>query len=249
MDGRFDARVRCALVLAGIACAGPDIASSDDDTGADASTAGDPTGDDAHGDATGEPTTTTGDDDGADATSSTTRDDAAEGSGSEESGGAPSLCNERELQLVDVELQFEVHRVAGEDLVAHWDPAQGSHACARVFDEHVVIQAWFGPFDDGMPLSHLYIDILDGARLYDLSVDAVPGDELGEFGVIQLSYGYETEPAHILLFDTANSGGIGTVDVVALPVDGVANVEFTAAGAIPSRGGWEFDLSFRTGGA
>jgi hypothetical protein len=240
-------------VVGALAFACGEVASSDETLDADASV-GEPTSAGDQGDTgPGESTATTsangasGDDasgSGTD-TPATTSTDGAPDTGSADTGGDSWFCNELWTDLVDVDMQIAVNRVAGDDVLAEWDPAQGSHACVQVLEDRVGISVEVGPFDGGTALGRIYLEVLDGIRVYDISVDAEPFDELGGFGALQLSYSYDVEGPPTLVFNTGNSGGVGMVDVVALPIDGGANVEFTAVGAIPSKGGWEFDLSFR----
>jgi hypothetical protein len=180
----------------------------------------------------------------ADASASAGSDDEGleEAEGAEETDGPGSPCL-GDVELAEVAIELTVNRVFGEDVDAPFDPDQGSHACVGVSDEVVRIYARFGPFDFGEPGSYLGLDVYDGARVYDLATDPAPPGS-GEPGLVRFQYDYQIESATTASFGTINQASTGTVDVVALPIDGGAQVEFTAAGEIAAPDGWEFDMHF-----
>jgi hypothetical protein len=220
---------------------------------------GDAAGDDAEESGTGESGTSSGAtasvgessmDDGGSSVGSASADastegadDAGDGDEFGESGGVLSPCPNDQLELTNVTLEFTLNRVLGEDIAAEFDAAQGSYACAAVGDDFGQVIAHFGPFAFGEPQSALHLDFFDGVRSYDLATDPGPPGT-GETGLLGFGYVYQIESASSLDFSTVNQAGIGTVDVVAHPLDGGTNVDFTAVGTIGSPGSWEFDLHF-----
>jgi hypothetical protein len=170
---------------------------------------------------------------------------SAEGGGAEggDDGGSGSPCINDQLELTDVVLEFTTNRVLGEDIVAAFDPAQGSSACAWVSDERVQVRARFGPFDLGEPRSSFALTLYDGARVYDLETDPGPPGS-GDPGLIEFGFTYMTDSTTTYSFGTINQACVGTVDALALPIDGGTTVEFTGVGELAGPGGWEFDMHF-----
>jgi hypothetical protein len=152
------------------------------------------------------------------------------------------VCDPGDLELVGVVLDVTTHRISDQDIAMSYDTAQGSRACATVLEDGILVSVSAGPFDRGFPQSNLRLTVRDGARLYDLEVDAGPPG-MGIAGDIQLSYAYELGPM-TTSYDTINQAGTGTVDVLALPLDGGTSFEFAAQGEIAGSDGWVFDLSF-----
>lgn len=153
--------------------------------------------------------------------------------------GSSSSCINEQIELTGVVLDITTNQALGEDVAATFDQAQGSVACFSL--DRMQLTLDYGPFDAG-PRSRLILEVLDGARTYDLAVD--PGAPAsGETGLIGLSYALADGPA-TYGFSTLNQAATGTVDVASLPVDGSLSLEFDAVGEIAAPDGWSFDMHF-----
>lgn len=237
----------CAVALAsGCAATGDDGASSDASTGsvAETSDAGDVTGVSAS--ETSAPGTADDSATGISVTgvSASGGEEAGddEAGGGIETGGTSSPCIGDSIALENVVFEVQTNRVFGEDAPVAFDPTM-DWACLQDIDGGVRIRVQHGPPLFGEPGSLLTAEIRDGARLYDLATDPDPPGG-GSPGLIQLGYMVPFEPAGVAVFDTINTAGTGTVDVIALPGAGEVTVELHAAGEIGGSDGWAFDLHF-----
>lgn len=167
-------------------------------------------------------------------------DEAGEESDSDSdtaSGGPTGSCFPGEIELVDVVVEVTKNRAFGEDVPAVFDAGQGSYACVSVTEERVRLKIAFAPIDH----SYLFLEVYDGVRTYDLATDPAPPGT-GDPGLIELGYNLDIGDATTASFGTINQAATGTVDVLALPIDGDTNLEFTAVGEFAQPDGWQFDL-------
>lgn len=225
-------------VVGVVACTGGD--GEDDDGAADSSesapasesSAGDDDGTSSNGSVSADASAEAGDED---------EDEDEAGEFGEESGAPTSRCFEGELELTNVVLEVTVNRILGEDIAAAFD--EDSWACAYADAEIGQLLVHYGPHAFGEPQNSLRFVLYDGVRSYDLATDpGPPGD--GEDGLVYFGHTYQYESASTYQFDTGNQAGTGTLDVLAHPLAGDTNVEFTAVGTIAGDDGWEFDLHF-----
>jgi hypothetical protein len=145
------------------------------------------------------------------------------------------------IQLQDVEMEIATNRIMGEDIAAAFDPDQGSVACLRLDDGWARLYLQLAPFDWGGACTTINVDIGDGARLYDLATDPGPPGT-GQRGLLGVGNAYQASGTTTLSYSTINQAGVGSVDVVSLPVDGETTLELAAQGAIVTPDGWEFDF-------
>ncbi len=170
-----------------------------------------------------------------------TSDSGRQDVGEVETEGARSVCLGDGIELASVSIVFTTNRVLGQDVEAVFDPAQGDWACVYESGGQTTVRAPIGPARFGEPGTLISLAVGDGARLYDLAVDPDPPGS-GSPGLVELSYAVPIEPASTASFGTIDQAGTETVDVVALPVAGSTELEFSAAGTIAGVDAWEFDF-------